>query len=124
VQIPGDGSPIVLLADRQPTGGYAKIATVITVDLPKLGQAAPGTKIRFVAISVEESQQLLRERSTRLFKSELGQAVDTFSAQVNDLHVSIGVTGGEAGRRDLITRIARINDVAYPISAVKYTPAE
>jgi antagonist of KipI len=124
VQIPGDGNPIVLLADRQPTGGYAKIATVITVDLPKLGQAAPGTKITFVAISVEESQQLLRERSTRLLKSELGQAVDTFSAQVNDLHVSIGVTGGEAGRRDLITRIARINDVAYPISAVKYTPAE
>ena len=124
VQIPGDGNPIVLLADRQPTGGYAKIATVITVDLPKLGQAAPGTKITFVAISVEKSQQLLRERSTRLFKSELGQAVDTFSVQVNDLHVSIGVTEGEAGRRDLITRIARINDVAYPISAVKYTPAE
>jgi antagonist of KipI len=124
VQVPGDGNPIVLLADRQPTGGYAKIATVITVDLPKLGQAAPGTKITFVAISVEESQQLLRERSTRLLKSELGQAVDTFSVQVNDLHVSIGVTEGEAGRRDLITRIARINDVAYPISAVKYTSAE
>jgi biotin-dependent carboxylase-like uncharacterized protein len=124
VQVPGDGKPIVLLADRQPTGGYAKIATVITVDLPKLGQTAPGTKITFAPISVEESQQLLRDRSNRLLKPELGQAVDTFSVQVDDLHVSIGVTEDEVGRRDLITRIARINDVAYPISAVKYTPAE
>lgn len=124
VQVPGDGKPIVLLADRQPTGGYAKIATVITVDLPTLGQAAPGTKITFVAIGVDESQQLLAERSKRVLESELGQAVGTFPVQVNDQHVAVGVTEGETGRRGPVTHIAQINDVAYPISAVKYTPAE
>jgi len=124
VQVPGDGKPIVLLADRQPTGGYAKIATVITVDLPTLGQAAPGTKITFVAIGVDESQQLLAERSKRVLESELGQAVGTFLVQVNDQHVAVGVTEGETGRRGPVTHIAQINDVAYPISAVKYTPAE
>ena len=124
VQVPGDGKPIVLLADRQPTGGYAKIATVITVDLPTLGQAAPGTKITFVAIDVDESQQLLAERSKRVLESELGQAVGTFLVQVNDQHVAVGVTEGETGRRGPVTHIAQINDVAYPISAVKYTPAE
>ena len=124
VQVPGDGKPIVLLADRQPTGGYTKIATVITVDLPKLGQAAPGTKVTFAAINVEESQQLLAERSKRVLESELGQAIGTFPVRINDQHVSVGVTEGETGRRGSVTHIAQINDVAYPISAVKYTPAE
>lgn len=47
VQVPRSGNPIVMLADRQTTGGYAKIATVISADLPLLVQAKPGTKVRF-----------------------------------------------------------------------------
>ena len=42
IQVPGDGQPIVMLADRQSTGGYPKIATVISADLPRLGQLRPG----------------------------------------------------------------------------------
>ena len=42
VQIPASGTPIIMMADRQTTGGYAKIATVITADLPKIAQAKPG----------------------------------------------------------------------------------
>ena len=47
IQITSSGMPIVLMADRQTTGGYAKIATVITDDLPLLAQAVPGTTIHF-----------------------------------------------------------------------------
>lgn len=47
VQVPGSGLPIVLLADRQTTGGYAKIATVVSADLPRLGRLAPGATVRF-----------------------------------------------------------------------------
>lgn len=61
IQVPTHGKPIILLADRQTTGGYAKIATVISVDLPKLVQRQAGHKIRFQAISVQEAQDLLRE---------------------------------------------------------------
>ena len=47
VQIPADGQPIVMMADHQTTGGYAKIATVLSCDLPLLAQLGPGKKIRF-----------------------------------------------------------------------------
>lgn len=59
VQVPSSGQPIILMADRQTTGGYTKIATVATADLPLLAQAQAGTKIRFQQVSVEEAQQLL-----------------------------------------------------------------
>lgn len=61
VQVPSHGKPIILLADRQTTGGYAKIATVATVDIPKLVQRKTDHKIRFKAISVEEAQKLYLE---------------------------------------------------------------
>lgn len=130
IQVPGDGKPIVLLADRQTTGGYAKIATVASVDLPRLGQASPGTSITFSAISVEESQELLARRSERLLGSELGRVVDPISVRVNDQHVSVGVAENDTARSARsarlaqIARIAQINGIAYPISAERYTPAE
>lgn len=58
IQVPSNGQPIILMAERQTTGGYARIATVISVDLPILAQATPGTKLRFVKITVEEAQKL------------------------------------------------------------------
>lgn len=62
IQVPPNGKPIIMLADRQSTGGYTKIATVITVDLPKLAQSMPGYHIRFVEVSIETAQDLyLRE---------------------------------------------------------------
>ena len=61
VQVPGNGLPIVLLADRQTTGGYTKIATVITADIPKLAQAKPEDKVRFVQITEEEAHLFLKE---------------------------------------------------------------
>lgn len=58
IQVPASGQPIILLADRQTSGGYARIGTIITVDLPRLVQQMPGTKIRFEQISIEKAQQL------------------------------------------------------------------
>ncbi|MDQ7821450.1 MAG: biotin-dependent carboxyltransferase family protein [Candidatus Eremiobacteraeota bacterium] len=61
VQVPGDGMPIILMADCQTTGGYTKIATVIGADLRIIAQAAPGDTIRFLQCSEEEAVAALRE---------------------------------------------------------------
>ena len=58
IQVPSHGKPIILLSDRQTTGGYAKIATVASVDIPKLVQRKTDHKIHFKAITVQEAQQL------------------------------------------------------------------
>lgn len=59
VQVPGHGKPIIMMADRQTTGGYTKIAGVIAVDLPKLAQAKPGDLLNFKEVTVDEAHQLL-----------------------------------------------------------------
>lgn len=66
VQVPSHGKPIVLLSDRQTTGGYAKIATVASVDIPKLVQRKTDHKIRFRAITVQEAQQLIQDEMKEL----------------------------------------------------------
>lgn len=66
VQIPASGTPIIMMADRQTTGGYAKLATVISADLRLMAQAAPGTKLRFVAVSEKEAVRLKKEEQNRL----------------------------------------------------------
>ena len=66
VQIPASGTPIIMMADRQTTGGYAKIATVISADLKLLAQAAPGTKVRFAAVSEKEAVTLKKQENNRL----------------------------------------------------------
>lgn len=62
VQVPPDGQPIVLLADRQTAGGYPRIACVATVDLPVLAQTPPGAIVRFREVSMGEAQALLVQR--------------------------------------------------------------
>ena len=66
VQVPPDGQPIVLMADRQTTGGYPKIAEVIGADLPRLAQRRPGEVVRFEQIGLDEAQALLLEREAAL----------------------------------------------------------
>lgn len=67
IQVPADGQPIVLMADRQITGGYTQIATAISVDLHHLAQALSGNTIRFQSVSIEEAQELAIQQ-TRLFR--------------------------------------------------------
>ncbi|WP_319410839.1 biotin-dependent carboxyltransferase family protein [uncultured Cohaesibacter sp.] len=59
IQVPGSGLPLVLMAERQTTGGYPKIATIATVDLPKFAQTPTGAPVRFVSISPQEAEDLL-----------------------------------------------------------------
>ena len=62
VQVPADRQPIILMADRQTTGGYPKIATVISADIPLLAQCLPGAStVTFKAITIEEAQARYRE---------------------------------------------------------------
>jgi biotin-dependent carboxylase-like uncharacterized protein len=60
IQILGDGTPIVLQRDHQPTGGYPRIATVIGADFDRFAQLRPGNEVRFVPVSVARAQQALR----------------------------------------------------------------
>jgi len=66
VQVPPDGQPIVLMADRPTTGGYPRIAELATVERCRLAQALPGATLRFTMITLEQSQALLRERERLL----------------------------------------------------------
>lgn len=61
VQVPGHGAPIIMMADRGTTGGYTKIATVITPDLNILAQMGPGWSVDFKKITVEESHEIYKE---------------------------------------------------------------
>jgi 5-oxoprolinase (ATP-hydrolysing) subunit C len=59
IQILGDGTPIILMRDHQPTGGYPRIGTVIGADLDRLAQMRPGTQLRFLPVTVGHAQTLL-----------------------------------------------------------------
>jgi len=59
IQVPGSGHPIVLMTDRATTGGYPKIATVISADLPLLGRLPPGADVRFRAVTQREAVEAL-----------------------------------------------------------------
>ena len=66
VQVPPGGLPIVLLVEHPSTGGYPKIASVISADLSALAQLRPGDEVRFAPVSFDEARRLLLEREARL----------------------------------------------------------
>jgi antagonist of KipI len=66
IQVPGSGQPILLMAERQTTGGYATIANVITADLPLAGQLAPGDWIAFHPVTHADAIAALRDREAAL----------------------------------------------------------
>jgi biotin-dependent carboxylase-like uncharacterized protein len=96
IQVPGDGQPIILLADRQTTGGYPKIATVISADLPALGRVGPGAVLRFAAVTVAAAEVAAHD-AARLQASWRAIAVggDTIdAARLYDANLISGVTSG------------------------------
>ena len=68
VQIPANGLPIIMAADRQTTGGYPRIATIASVDFKKLAQLMPGDRIMFQPVSVQKAQELYRKERQLLSK--------------------------------------------------------
>lgn len=66
IQVPSQGQPIAMLADRQTTGGYTKIATIISTDIPKLVQSKSRSKVRFEKVSVEQAQQIYIDHKEKM----------------------------------------------------------
>jgi biotin-dependent carboxylase-like uncharacterized protein len=96
IQIPGNGQPIVLLVDRQTTGGYPKIATVISADLAALGQYPIGAKVAFEAVSLEAAQAALRQHRA---------GVAALPEMVVPLAGARGDVGANLGRCNLISGV-------------------
>jgi antagonist of KipI len=71
VQVPEGGLPIILFVEQQTTGGYAKIANVISADLSSLGQLRPRDEVRFERVDWETARSLLIEQERLLASEEL-----------------------------------------------------
>jgi antagonist of KipI len=74
IQVPASGQPVLLMADRQTTGGYAKIATVISADIGVAAQAAPGDRLQFRLCTAAEATTALIARERQLLALERGTA--------------------------------------------------
>ena len=70
IQVPGDGMPIIMLWDAQVSGGYTKIANIISADLDILAQVMPGESLHFKSVTLEEAHRALREERARLEKAQ------------------------------------------------------
>ena len=85
IQVPSHGKPIIMLSDRQTTGGYTKIATVISVDIEKLAQSKTGDKIRFEEISIEKAQKIYRDEIEKM--KELKKEINRPCIEVQEIHL-------------------------------------
>ncbi len=96
IQIPS-GKPIIMMSDRQTTGGYAKIGSVINADLPKIAQLKQGDTVRFTPVDIHEAQRLLLERKRlfdsleTLFESSIVKRSDN-AVRINGKSFSVSVT--------------------------------
>jgi biotin-dependent carboxylase-like uncharacterized protein len=103
IQVPGNGAPIVLMPDRGTSGGYPKIATVISPDLGRFAQIPAGQAFRFKAISMAEAQaearkfaELIRTLSDRL------RDIENFDLNLEALH-DANVAGSAVNAVDATT---------------------
>jgi biotin-dependent carboxylase-like uncharacterized protein len=94
VQVLGNGQPVVLLADRQTTGGYPKIATVISADLPAVGRLPIGAKIEFEPVTVEVAQALRRAMFAEI--ERIG-------------HCIVPISGGDTDVADVVLHLSDAN---------------
>ncbi len=92
IQIPGHGMPIVMMADRQTTGGYTKIATVISTDISLMAQLKPGDKVSFEKIDVQEAHRILREYEDKI--NTLKSYVDSYQLKpLQSKHYNLKIEG-------------------------------
>jgi biotin carboxyl carrier protein len=117
IQVPGDGRPIVLLADRQTTGGYAKIAIVIGPDVGLVAQCKPGDTLRFRMVSLAEAQAASRalEAALAALPEGLVQVEDwTYAAGMGEVPGRIPTL-----RLDRAAEAARATDIRGGHEAVR-----
>lgn len=95
IQIHGDGIPRILLSDRGTTGGYTKIATVISVDLSGLAQALPGQSVSFRQVTVEEGQEALREQESVIRSVARQGQLPKMSISLDDVAFAVETEDGQ-----------------------------
>ncbi len=98
IQVPGDGQPIVLRADCQTSGGYAKIGCVISADLGQLAHFCPGDVMNFLAVGHDQAAQArnkLRESFARWRASVAPAGVDWDSGRLWSENLISGATSGD-----------------------------
>ena len=120
IQVPGNGNPIILMSDRGVTGGYPKIATVISSDISKIAQALPGDKIKFLVISNREAESILTstenlisniaETSSYSIDQRLNILVNDISYEVIDEQNEIITTSEEFSEIDAQIISARVKN--------------
>jgi biotin-dependent carboxylase-like uncharacterized protein len=95
IQVPGSGQPIVLLVDSQTTGGYPKIATVISADLPVIGRRGPGAAVQFAAVTPEEAEDLRRTQEKQIAQSirDFRKVEETAGIDLTELYAANLVDG-------------------------------
>lgn len=84
IQVPGNGKPIILMADRQTTGGYTKIATVISADLARVGRMKPGDVLQFAAIEVAAAEAARREQ-----EKQVRRLIDGIRTALPDVYLDL-----------------------------------
>lgn len=90
IQITPDGNPILMMADRQTSGGYTRIATVISIDIPVVSQLRPGSSLEFKEVDIETAHFLLCERENKIKELELKfQELDNISFLENQYVIRI-----------------------------------
>ncbi|EAQ34759.1 allophanate hydrolase subunit 2 [Nitrobacter sp. Nb-311A] len=92
IQIPGSGQPIVLMPDRGTTGGYPKIATVITSDLGRFAQIPVGRSFRFKAVTIAEAQTVARSMAD-LLRTLPDRVFEIRNANINDALQNANIGG-------------------------------
>ena len=120
IQVAGDGQPIVLMADRGTSGGYTKIATVISADLSDLAQGMPGDRVSFKSVSIEQAHEALRQQEATLSRLKELLAAPIVSRQFRirvegDVYnVSVEMTGmsstGDGPRASASGRVRLVSE--------------
>ena len=100
IQVPGSGQAILLLADHQTTGGYPKIACVVSADLARVGRLRPGDSLRFATVEIEEAEALAREAAARLadLAASIEPRVDAAALDLGSLYRANLISGVVSAR--------------------------
>jgi biotin-dependent carboxylase-like uncharacterized protein len=105
IQVPGNGLPIVLLADRQTTGGYPKVAAVISADVPALGRMMPGAKLAFTVVDIEAAEAAARK---------LAAGIADWPAQLSPLRRISAIDAAKLMGENLISGTVDANEGQSP----------
>ncbi|MFV0491277.1 MAG: biotin-dependent carboxyltransferase family protein [Pseudorhodobacter sp.] len=107
IQVPGSAVPIVLLCESQTSGGYPKIATVISTDLPRLAQMPVGAHFRFAVVTRDEAEEILIEARHR-FRATLAGLVPKAEGELrSDYLLAQDLVGGVFEPEEIIRPVRR-----------------